>query len=136
MTIELHLRIAGALQILLALLHFDFPRRLGWRDDLERVSLLTRQVFEVHMLFVCVVLVMFGALSLFATGALLAASPLSPLVLGGIAAFWSLRLYCQWFVYDRRLWRGMPSRTVVHVFFSLLWLYLATVYAVACAAAA
>lgn len=126
---EWHLRIAGALQIILALLHLAFPRRLRWPEELARLSLLNRQIFHVHTLFVCVVLAMIGALSLLAPAALLEPTALSRLVLTGIAAFWALRLYCQWFVYDASLWRGLPVQTTVHIVFSLLWIYLTAVYA-------
>jgi hypothetical protein len=126
---EVHLRIAGALQILLALLHLDFPRRFRWREEFAEVSLLGRQVFYVHMFFICVVLMLFGALSLFAPEALLEPTRLSRLVLGGIATFWALRLLCQWFVYDASLWRGHTFRTVMHGVFTLVWIYFVAVYA-------
>lgn len=126
---ELHLRIAGAIQILLAVAHFDFPRRFGWREEFRQVSLLGRQVFYVHMFFICVVLLLFGALSLLAPQALLEPTRLSRLVLSGIAAFWALRLLCQWFVYDASLWRGNAFRTWMHVVFTLVWIYLVAVYA-------
>ncbi len=125
---EVHLRIAGALQILLALLHLDFPRRFAWRVELARLSLLNRQMFCVHVLFVGLVLVLFGALSLLAPEALLEPTRLSRLVLGGIAVFWAVRLYCQWFVYDASLWRGQTFPTLMHGAFTLLWLYLVAVY--------
>lgn len=128
---ELHLRIAGAMQILLALLHLDFPRRFRWREELAALSLLSRQMFHVHTFFLCVVLVLFGALSLLAPEALLEPTRLSRLVLGGIAGFWALRLYCQWFVYEPRLWRGRPFETTVHVVFTLVWIYFTVVYAAA-----
>lgn len=126
---ELHLRIAGAMQITLALLHFDFARRFRWREELARLSLLNRQVFYVHAFFICLVLVLFGSLSLFAPEALLEPSRLARLVLGGIAGFWLLRLFCQWFVYDASLWRGQPARTVMHFVFTLIWIYFVAVYA-------
>jgi hypothetical protein len=37
-------------------------------------------------------------------------------------------------VYDRRLWRGQPGRTVMHGVFTLLWSYLTAVHAFALAA--
>lgn len=126
---EWHLRIAGALQIILALLHLAFPKRFNWKEELARLSPLNRQIFHVHTFFICVVLVMFGALSLFAPAALLEPTALSRLVLVGIAGFWALRLYCQWFVYDRRLWRGHAINTAMHALCTLLWLYLTAAYA-------
>ena len=125
---EWHLRIAGALQIALALLHVTFPRRFRWAEELARLSPLNRQIFVVHTLFICLVLVMMGALSLLAPGTLLEPTRLSRLVLGGFASFWGLRLLCQWFVYDSSLWRGQTFNSVVHVLFTLLWLYLTVVY--------
>ena len=126
---EWHLRIAGALQIALALAHLVFPRRLNWNEELARLSPLNRQIFHVHTLFICVVLVLIGALSLLAPAALMEPTRLARLVLAGIAFFWALRLYCQWFVYDPALWRGRRFETVVHLVATLLWLYLTAVYA-------
>lgn len=131
MSVELHLRIAGALQMLLAVLHLGFPRRFRWREELAQLSLLNRQIFHVHTFFVCFVLMLFGALSAFAADSLLEPTRLARCVLGGIAAFWAVRLWCQLFVYDASLWRGKRFETAMHVLFSLLWIYLAAVYGVA-----
>lgn len=129
MSPEFHLRLAGALQLALAALHLDFPRRFDWKHELPRLSRLNRQIFVVHTIFIAIVLLMFGGLSLFGSSAFLQPTPLSRLVLGGIAAFWALRLVFQWFVYDSRLWRGNAFNTRVHVLFSVLYLYLSAVYA-------
>jgi hypothetical protein len=128
-TLESQLRIAGALQIALAALHLAFPKRFQWKEELARLSLLNRQIFVVHTLFICFVLLLFGSLSLLAPHLLLDATPLARFVLGGIASFWALRLVIQWCVYDVRLWRGDPFNTTMHVLFSLLWTYLTAVYA-------
>ena len=128
MSAELCLRLAGALQLALAALHLSFPKRFDWEHELPRLSLLNRQVFVVHTLFIAVVLVMFGALSLLAPHALLEATTLSRLVLGGIAAFWALRLLVQWFVYDSRLWRGDAFNTRVHWLFTAMYVAFTAVY--------
>ena len=131
MILELLLRVAGALQIVLAALHLTFPKRFRWEAELARLSLLNRQMFLVHTMFLCLVLVLFGSLSLFSPRELLEPTRLARLVLGGIATFWALRLVVQWFVYDRSLWRGDRFRTLVHVGFTVLWAYLTAVYAAA-----
>jgi hypothetical protein len=131
MTLESQLRLAGALQIALAAMHLAFPKRFQWKDELARLSPLNRQMFLVHTAFICFVLLLFGSLSLLAPHLLLDATPLARFVAGGIAAFWTLRLFAQWFVYDRSLWRGDRFNTTVHVTFSLLWAYLVVVYACA-----
>lgn len=131
MSLETHFRIAGALQIAIAALHLTFPKRLGWREELPRLSLLNRQIFVVHAIFICLVLVLMGALSLLAPGVLLEPGRLARYVLGGFTAFWALRLAFQWFVYDQRLWRGNRTNTLVHFGATALWLYFTAVYATA-----
>jgi hypothetical protein len=125
------LQIAGALQLILSVFHFAFARRLGWREDLQRVSLFTRQVFWVHMGFLMLVLAGFGGLSLIYAEELLTRSPLSRAMLGGLTVFWAARWYCQLFVYRAELWRGNAFKTKVHVSFVLLWTFLTAVYATA-----
>ena len=121
---QLHLRIAGALLIALAGAHVTFPRRFKWREEMARVSLLNRQMFFVHIFFICLGLAMNGALALFWTNALLEKSALAAVVLGCITLFWFLRLLVQLFVYDSSLWRGNRFNTCMHVVFSLFWTYL------------
>jgi hypothetical protein len=132
MTLAFHLRLAGVLMLFLSASHWIMPRYFGWREELEHVSLLTRQVFWVHTGFICIVLAMMGTLSVFATESLLERSTLSRLVLGGFAVFWLIRLFCQWFVYDTALWRGHRFNTAVHSVFTVLWTYFAAVNGVAC----
>ena len=129
MSSEPWLRVAGALQLALAALHPFFPRRFGWAEELPRLSLLNRQIFVVHTFFIALTVAMFGALSLFGAPALLQATSLSRLVLGGMAAFWGVRLVVQLFVYDSRLWRGQAFNTRMHLAMSALYLYLSGVYA-------
>jgi hypothetical protein len=128
---KLLIQIAGGIQIVLAITHAAFPKRFQWKEELSRLSLLNRQIFMVHTSFICLMLIMMGALSLFATQALLEASQLSRLVLGGFASFWALRLVFQWFVYDWRLWRGHAFNTFIHFLFTLMWIYLTSAYAIA-----
>ncbi len=69
-----------------------------------------------------------GALGLFAPQALLTHSELGALVAAGLALFWLCRLFAQWFVYDRSLWRGKRFETTVHLGMSFLWASYAVVY--------
>lgn len=127
--LSIHLKIVGVLLLLLAAAHAFFPRRFRWREELARLSLLNRQIFVVHCLFIVLVLVMFAALCLFYTDALLRPEPLARAVLGGMAVFWTLRLFVQFFVYDRTLWLGNRLNSGAHLFFSVLWAYFAMVFA-------
>ena len=131
MTLAFHLKLCGALLIALAALHPAIAKRLRWKDDLAGVSLLTREVFWVHALFVVLILAQFGVISLVFTRALLEHTLLARVVLAGLVMFWGLRLFVQHFVYSPRIWRGHRFNTAMHIVFSGLWAYLVAVYSVA-----
>lgn len=128
----LHVQAAGICLLLLAGLNLFLPRHFGWNDELQRVSLLTRQVFHVHCRFIILTLVLMGLFDLLLADELLKPSPLAAAFLGGLGVFWGLRLVTQWFVYDRRLWVGKRFETAMHLLFSLLWLFLSGVHGLAC----
>lgn len=128
MRFDLQLSVAGILQVSLAFAHLGFGRRLGWKDDLARLSLVNRQIFQVHTFFIGLVLVLFGMLDLLAGKLLLDGSVLARSVSGGLAVFWGARLWVQWFVFDHRLWRGKRFETTVHAIFTLLWTWLCALH--------
>ena len=128
---ELHIRICGVILLILAASHVAFPRFFNWREELSRLSLLNRQIFLVHTLFIGLLLVLLGLLSLFGAPLLTIPSPLATVLLIGIALFWLTRLAVQLFVYSPRLWRGIPSRTAIHWVFCLIWTYLSASYGTA-----
>lgn len=122
------LKIAGASLLILSLAHAFFPARFQWREELGRLSLLNRQIFQVHCFFIALVLFMFGLLALVFTDALLERTALARPVLGGMLLFWLARLFAQFFVYDARIWKGDRFNTRAHLFFSLLWAYYVAVF--------
>lgn len=122
------LQAAGAAQIGLALLHLAFPGRFRWKEEAARMSRLNEQIFHVHTFFVCVVLVLFGLVSLLLPAELLRGDILARSVCGGISVFWGLRFLAQLFVYDPILWKGRAFETVVHFCFVFFWAGLTTIY--------
>jgi len=127
-SLEVHLRIAGTLLLLLAAAHPFFPKQLGWKEDLAKLTLLNRQIFLVHVGFIVLMLVLFGTLALFFAHDLVVPSRLATAVLAGLTLFWGLRFLTQQFIYDRSLWRGNRRKTVLHIVASLLWAYFAVVF--------
>src|SRR3954465_5091891 len=61
-TEELHLRIVGVLHLVVAALGVAVHRHFRWGAEIQRLTLLTRQVFLIHSAAVTVVLVMIGVL--------------------------------------------------------------------------
>ncbi len=130
--LELALRIAGASHLLLAIAHIPISRHLGWKADIGSASLLTRQIFWVHCFFICLVLTLMGALAVYDPRTLIERSQLGLYVTSGITLFWTIRLICQWFVYDSSLWRGKRFESAIHVLFSAVWIFYVLVYGAAC----
>ncbi|HTC95648.1 MAG TPA: hypothetical protein VK699_19550 [Terriglobales bacterium] len=128
MTLELNLRIVGAMLITLGLAHGAYGKRFNWKTDLAKLSLLNRQIFIVHCFFISLTLVLMGGITLFYTGALLEPTGLSRVGLMAVIVFWLCRLFIQFFVYDPALWRGNKFNTRMHVLFSAIWVYVVLTY--------
>ncbi len=124
---ELHLNIVGAMMVALALIHVIFPRYFQWKQALASLCLLDRQLMYVHTFFVAFMVLLMGVLCL-SSGHDLVHTPLGHRVAAGMFLFWAVRLYFQFFVYSPLHWRGKTFETVVHIFFSFIWLYFSFVF--------
>src|SRR5690348_16179896 len=123
----IHLKIIGALLILLALLHFYFPKYFDWKRDFRSVSMINRQMFYIHSFFIAFVVFMMGILCLTSTEDLLT-TPLGKRICIGLGVFWTARLFIQFLGYPSKLWRGKKMETGVHVLFSVFWIYFSAVF--------
>jgi len=126
-----HLRIVGLIMAALVVVNFYVPVRFRWREEMARLSLLNRQVFQAHSIFLVLTLALFSALLLTCAEALVEPTRLGRAILVGLTVFWGLRLLMQFFFYSPRIWRGHRFNTVMHVVFSATWLYITAVFAAA-----
>ena len=125
--LSMNLRMAGILILALAAVYPTYSRRFGWREELQHVSMLTRNIFHVHCGFIVLSLGFQGILLAIFPNAVLERSAAAIALLIGLAAFWLYRLIAQWFMFDRRLWVGQPFNSLVHVLFTAFWTYLSAV---------
>jgi len=128
--IELHLKITGILLMALAALHIVFPKYFQWRKEFLPLSLITKQMFYVHTFFIALTLLFMGLLCITSS------VEITTTVLGtrlslGLSIFWTTRLIIQFFGYSSILWRGKKLETIIHVVFTLLWVYISTVFFIA-----
>lgn len=128
MLLEIALRLAGLLLIVLGLAHIVYPSVFGWKDELQKVSLWTRQVFYSHEFFVALTVVAQGALCVFWPQTLIERSLLARLLAGFLALFWFCRLCFQFIHYDKSLWRGDTLKTLAHIAFTFLWIGLTSLF--------
>jgi hypothetical protein len=127
---QLHLKTIGLLLIVLALVHAIFPKYFNWKKELESLSLVNRQMMTIHTFFIALTVFLMGLLCLRSSKELLETN-LGKKILLGLGIFWTIRLFIQFFGYSSALWKGKKLETIIHIIFSLLWLYLSTIFLLA-----
>lgn len=115
--------------ILLAIVHAAFPRRFKWKDELASLSLINRQMMMVHTFFIALTLLLMGALCIYGSNELVN-TPFGRLISMGLFIFWGVRLVFQFFVYSSELWKGKRFETLIHILFSLVWLYFTIIFGI------
>ena len=124
---ELHLKIIGILLIILAFIHAIFPKYFNWKQELNSLSIINRQLMYVHSFFIAFVVFLIGLLCLTSTNELVE-TILGKRVCLGLAIFWTARLFIQFFGYSAKIWKGKTFETTIHILFSLLWTYLSVIF--------
>jgi uncharacterized membrane protein len=124
---DIHFHIIGVLLMVLALVHVIFPKYFHWKEDLQPLRLINRQMMLVHTFFIAVVVFLMGLLCVTSARDLIE-TRLGHTISLGLGIFWVLRLVVQFLGYSSELWRGKKFETAVHIVFSLLWVYLSVVF--------
>lgn len=96
---------AGAVQVAILAANFVLPQKIQCRENLARVSPMTRHVFIVHWIYILVILAIFACLCFCFAPELAGASRLGRFLSVAIAVFWIPRIPIQLFVYDSELRR-------------------------------
>ncbi len=91
------------------------------------MSLINKQVMEVHTFFIALAVLLMGAVCLYATEEIINTS-LGHTLAFGLSVFWFARLLAQLLVYKPALWKGKRFETTVHIIFTLLWAYMSAVF--------
>ena len=129
--VVVHLRAVGVVMALLVAVNLVVPVRYQWRDETARLSLLNRQIFQAHAVFLILTLALFSVLLLNYADALVEPTRLSRAILAGLTIFWALRMLMQWCFYSPAIWRGDRFHTAMHWLFSATWIYVTGVFATA-----
>jgi hypothetical protein len=124
-----------SLLILGGLLHFVIliasaltPRLLDWRTNLAVLHPFLRRLFWVYGVFIVLVIISFGTLTLTRADELASATPLARAVCAMIALFWLARLAVQFFVFDARpflttAFRRLGYHGLTFLFSALVFIY-------------
>lgn len=108
----------------IALMHFGLPKRYKWAAELPALSGFNRHMFKVQFFFVAFNTFIMGVICL-ALPQVLVEKSLAGLVLSvWMTVYWSVRLWCQFFVYPKELWQGKRFETAMHILFALIWIFI------------
>ncbi len=124
---QFHLNVIGVLLIGLAMIHVVFPKYFNWKQELSSLSLINRQMVNVHTFFIAFVILLMGLLCL-TSSTDLTQTALGQKICLGFAVFWIARLLVQFFGYSPTLWKGKTFETTVHILFIFLWTYLSFIF--------
>ena len=124
---EIQLKIIGILLVFLALIHVIFPKYFDWESELKSLSLVNRQMMQVHTFFIALVVLLMGILCLTSSTELIRTN-LGKQISLGLGIFWGIRLLIQFFGYSSELWKGKKLETTIHLLFSFLWTYLTFIF--------
>jgi len=128
-TLELLLRLAGVLHFLLLIASASVPRVFSWRDQLGRLHPFLRRLFWVYGVFIVMVIIGFGVMTLRHAGAMAAGEPVARALCAFIAFFWAARLLVQWFGFDARPFLTNALLVAGYHALTLVFIYLTGVYA-------
>ena len=121
-TLTMLLQVSAATQAVLAVANLFLVRMMGWKDCLNELPRLARQVFVVHCRFISATLATFASTTwLFATEIAGGANASMTWFSFCIASFWTIRFVLQWTYYGRSHWMGRPWPTVVHFGCSIVY---------------
>ncbi len=127
--VDLALRAAAIAQFTVAILNLFLIRIMKWKPDLDKVPLLIREVFSIHVFFISITLSIFAVLTWqFANEIASAANPLVTWLAVSIGIFWGVRSLMQWLQYSTSHWRGDSLRTAIHWLLFLGYGAMAVVY--------
>lgn len=107
------------------------PRALDWKKHLATLPPLLRQMFWVYGIFIVLMIIGFGLLTLFFGEEMAEGAPLARAVCAMIAIFWGVRLAVQFFVFDAKPWLTRPLYRWGYHGLTVVFIFLTLVYAAA-----
>lgn len=125
---SLALWLAGAGHFCVLVASFQVPHRLGWKQDLAKLTPFNRKLMWVHGGFAVLTIVAFGILTLALHSEFLRGdrSALGLAVFIGI--YWATRIIVDFTYYDHSDWPRGPGFVVGHILLTLLFACLACTY--------
>jgi len=104
------------------------PARLGWKQDLPKLSRFNQKIFWLYGFYIVLCIVSFAGLTWRLHDSFLAGDTAARYLAGFIAVFWTIRVLADVVWYDHRDWPPGNALVAGHATLTTLFAALATVY--------
>lgn len=128
MNLEFFVLLGGILHFGILIASAMVPQVLDWKASLDKLDRLSRQLVWVHGVFIVIVIIGFGLLSILFANDLVTGAPLARGVSFFIALFWGARLIVQFFVFDAAPYLRTPILKAGYHGLTFVFIYQAVVY--------
>jgi len=108
---------------------FQVPIRLGWKEDLAKLTPFNRKLMWVHGGFAVLTIVSFGVLTLALHDEMLRGDRSALYLAAFIAVYWTTRIIVDFTYYEHKDWPRGGGFVLGHTLLTLLFIFLAATYA-------
>lgn len=117
--------LAGIGHFCVLIASFQVPARLGWKEDLQRLTSFNRKLMWVHGGFAVLTIIAFGTLTMALHAELLRGDRAALGLALFIGVYWALRIAVDFLYYDHEDWPSGRGFVVGHILLTSLFGYLA-----------
>jgi hypothetical protein len=125
---SLALWLAGSGHFCVLIASFQVPARLGWREDLAKLTPFNRKLMWVHGGFAVLTIIAFGVMTLALHGEMLRGDRAAVALAAFIGIYWTARITVDFTYYEHRDWPSGRGFMVGHVLLTSLFVFLAATY--------
>lgn len=122
------LKLAGLAQLVLVAGSVAIPKCLDWKGGLAGLKTLLRQMFWTYAVYISVMHLFFGIVSLFAAEELLSGGMVTTSLCVLMFVWWFARIMIQFFYFDKSEVPETTFNKLAEVALVLLFIYLSGVY--------
>lgn len=126
--LSLALWLAGIGHFCVLIASFQVPSRLGWKEDLQKLTPFNRKLMWVHGGFAVLTIIAFGTLTLALHDELLRGDRAALGLALFIGVYWALRIAVDFLYYEHKDWPPAGSFLIGHILLTSLFAYLAITY--------
>jgi len=117
--------LAGIGHFCVLIASFQVPARLGWKEDLQKLTSFNRKLMWVHGGFAVLTIIAFGTLTLALHAEMLRGDRAALGLALFIGVYWALRIAVDFIYYDHKDWPRGGIFMIGHILLTSLFAYLA-----------